>query len=161
MALRRAGAFVCIGLLAAMQLMPSAHATERVQLASFLVPAMPDPVSNSRRAVISIYVDVPDLEQGEYVCAVSPRLFNAITQAAHSRPLARKADGKLDLARVQRALAPLINSNVKPVVPTSIYIVEGTREVTGDLAPVFRAKGCVVRTDLTKKRNAATADGKK
>lgn len=149
---RRTLAAVLLGALIAAA-PPVALAMERVQIASLIVPSQASSIPHSDRAAITLFVDVKNLKEGQYVCALSPRVREAVTKVAYAKPLPRKADGRLDVPKIHASVAPVVQRIVKPVVPVAVEVVDGTRDVANKaLAPQFRAHGCVVRTDLDKKK---------
>ena len=131
----------------------AAGAAERVQIASFIVPSQTSNIPNTDRAAITLFVDVNDFREGQYVCALSPRVREAVTKAAYAKPLPRRADGHLDVETIHASVTGVVQNIVRPVMPVAVEVVDGTRDVANKaLAPSFRAHGCVVRTDLRKKR---------
>lgn len=115
-----------------------------VQLAAVTVPAVPSPKTQSRFGIVTIFVYTGTEEEGKFVCAVSPRLYNAVNQSSRRAAFPRTNDGRLNLAAIKRRLRPVILSNIKPVKPTRIEIIEGDKLLKGDPAAILRAKRCVV-----------------
>jgi hypothetical protein len=125
----------------------AADPQNRVQLQVFQLKVV-DTKGTQGQIPIGVYIDTPNRRASTEVCAVAPRLRDALNTHLRKETHKLDAQGNLtDTARMAKEARPIIESAAKPENVAGVEIKQGAPQVKASAATMFQKSGCIGVTD--------------
>lgn len=141
--------FISTVLLTALLLAPmvtytsSAHATNRVQLSTFLLKVVEGGRTKVGQLPITIYLELPDKGSAEYLCAIAPRVRDVILQKLNKETYVLNRKQKLNVKVLEDKIRPSVIRSVKKVKVLDVQVRQGAPKVSSSGARLFHRTGCM------------------
>ena len=105
---------------------PSAHAeTETVQFATFAVKTFNINGRAGGSRPVTMFIDVANKKHADYVCAVAPRIRDALLVELTRSPVYLTPDGEFPVVELAERLKPVITDALQHDLIVNLGIVEG------------------------------------
>ncbi len=140
----------------------AADPQNRVQLQVFQVKVV-DPKGTQGQTPVAVYIDVPNRQASTDVCAMAPRLRDALNTYLRKETYTVDAQGRItDIARMSGGARPVVDSTVKASNVTGVEIKQGAPQVKASAASMFQKSGCIGVADANEEAKGAPkkAEGK-
>ena len=111
----------------AMVIPPStASANETVQFASFAVKTFLISGQPAGSRPVTMFIDVANKRYADYVCAVAPRIRDAVLVELTREPLYLTPEGEMPVQQLAERLKPVISKAIEHDLILNLGIVDGT-----------------------------------
>jgi len=121
----------------------SVRAEETVQLSSFLVHAQNEDGTKTGTQPITLMIDVQDKKRADYVCAMAPRVRDAIVRHLSTQHFILTKNGTLLIDGIDARLRPIIVEALQWDMLDAVHVFHGSRKVSSKLAVRLNQTGCV------------------
>jgi hypothetical protein len=120
----------------------AADSQPRVQLQVVQVKAV-NPAGVISEQPVTVLINTSSSQASEKVCAVAPRVRDAVNQRVTKESYKLDKDGKLDLAKIATDLTPGVKSAGGAENVVSVNVQMGGPHVKGAAATMFARTGCI------------------
>ena len=121
----------------------AADPQNRVQLQVFQVKVV-DPKGTQGQMPVAVYIDTPNRRSSTDVCAVAPRLRDALNTYLRKETYQLDAKGTItDMARMSQGAKPIVEGAVKAENVVAVEIKQGAPQVKASAATMFQKSGCI------------------
>lgn len=122
---------------------PKADAEEIIQLAPLLVHAQIEGTSTVRQLPISVRLEVSTTKRADYVCAVYPRLRDAVVRYLNSRRFPVTRNGQLEIKGIDTQLRPVMTQAIDWDILDKIHVIQGSFDLPSVIAARLIQNGCL------------------
>ena len=123
------------------------HAMERVQLSVFLVNIVEAGRKKTGQMPITIYLDLKDRDEADYVCGIAPRIRDSIFQHLNKEVFYLDTKNKFDVKKLRLDLWPIAYKAIPNVKLQNMLVVQGEGKVSSSEARLFSRRGCRIVLD--------------
>jgi hypothetical protein len=137
----------------------AADPQNRVQLQVFQVKVV-DPKGTLGQLPVTVYIDVPNRKSSTDVCAMAPRLRDALN--THLRKETYKLDERgniIDVARMSQAARPIVEGAAKAENVAGVEIKQGAPQVKASAASMLQRSGCIGVADANEEPKGGAKKG--
>jgi hypothetical protein len=139
----------------------AADPQNRVQLQVFQVKVV-DPKGVRGQTPVSVYIDTPNRKSSTDVCAVAPRVRDALNTYLRKETYKVDARGNIaDMARMSEGARPVVEGAVKAENVAGVEIKQGAPSVKASAASMFQKSGCIGVVDANEDPKAKSKGGEK
>jgi len=127
----------------------AAESQNRVQLQVFQVKVV-DPKGTQGQMPVTVYIDVPNRQSSTDVCAVAPRLRDALNTYLRKETYKLDDRGNItDMARMSQGARPIVDGAAKAENVAGVEIKQGAPQVKASAASMLQRSGCIGVADAT------------
>ena len=127
----------------------------RVQLQVFQVKVI-EVQGRQGQMPVAVYIYVPNRKASKDVCAVAPRVRDALNTHLRKETYKLDAKGNLqDLPAMSAAARPVVENAAKKENVSGIEIKQGPPQVKSSAASMFQKSGCIGVADAVEEPKAA------
>jgi len=139
----------CLFALACFAPASNADATEIIQLAPFMVHAQPEGTGIVRFQPISVRLVVRDKKRADYVCALYPRLRDAVVRYLSTQRFVLTKKGHLSIDGIEQQLRRIMTGALRWDILEKIDVIRGSHELPSVVAARLMQDGCLRIEDHT------------
>ncbi len=137
----------------------AADPQNRVQLQVFQVKVS-DVKGVQGQMPVAVYIDVPNRKSSTDVCAVAPRLRDALNTYLRKETYKLDAQGNIiDMARMSQGARPVVEGAVKAENVSGVEIKQGAPQVKASAASMFQKSGCIGVADANEEPKGGAKKG--
>jgi len=137
----------------------AADPQNRVQLQVFQVKVV-DPKGTQGQMPVAVYIDVPNRQASTDVCAVAPRLRDALNTYLRKENYKLDAQGNIiDIKRMSQDARPIVEGAVKASNVAGVEIKQGAPQVKASAASMFQKSGCIGVADANEEPKGGAKKG--
>lgn len=133
----------------------AADPQNRVQLQVFQVKVV-DLKGTQGQMPVAVYIDVPNRQASTDVCAMAPRLRDALNTYLRKETYKLDAQSNIvDIKRMSQDARPIVEGAVKASNVTGVEIKQGAPQVKASAASMFQKSGCIGVADASEEPKGA------